>query len=290
MSRFVSFLLGLIMMLILIGCGGGRGGMTPVLMSDPLPSSTEIRATIQRIEQRADSVLATDAILLSVRNGALGRAQTQCDHTSCTTVVPTGAPPLTYTAATAPVPVGLPGTRFGGITRHGGVVLSTYEYTDDTTAYGLGGWMDYNYFTTKLLEFIDGTTGTVRGGSLAAYSLGDATGTNPVSGSATWTGAMVGSEGAATATFGKPVRGDATLTFDFAQMDLDVAFTRIRDLDGTRSHADMRWQNLPAVNGRFGTGDDGNSIQGQFYGPNHEEVGGVFERNQIIGAFGASRQ
>ena len=31
-------------------------------------------------------------------------------------------------------------------------------------------------------------------------------------------------------------------------------------------------------------------ISGQFYGPNHEEVGGVFERNMIVGAFGAKRE
>ena len=31
-------------------------------------------------------------------------------------------------------------------------------------------------------------------------------------------------------------------------------------------------------------------IKATFYGPNHEEVGGVFERDNIVGAFGAKRQ
>ena len=50
----------------------------------------------------------------------------------------------------------------------------------------------------------------------------------------------------------------------------------------------MTWENLPVRNGRFGEGFDDPTIEGRFYGPNHEEVGGIFERNQIIGAFGAT--
>lgn len=34
---------------------------------------------------------------------------------------------------------------------------------------------------------------------------------------------------------------------------------------------------------------DGSGIQGCFYGPNHEEVDGVFLRDMISGSFGASR-
>lgn len=37
-----------------------------------------------------------------------------------------------------------------------------------------------------------------------------------------------------------------------------------------------------------GSGPD--HIEGRFYGPNHEETGGVFERNNIASAFGAIRE
>ena len=30
-------------------------------------------------------------------------------------------------------------------------------------------------------------------------------------------------------------------------------------------------------------------FEGTFYGTNHNEVGGIFDRNDILGAFGASR-
>jgi hypothetical protein len=52
----------------------------------------------------------------------------------------------------------------------------------------------------------------------------------------------------------------------------------------------MNWQDIPLASGSFQSGSGRNQISGQFYGPNHEEVGGVFERNQVIGAFGAKRE
>lgn len=61
-------------------------------------------------------------------------------------------------------------------------------------------------------------------------------------------------------------------------------------LTGPRTYAPMTWDDVPVLGGRFSDGTGSNSLEGTFYGDNHEEVGGIFERNQIIGAFGASRQ
>ena len=48
----------------------------------------------------------------------------------------------------------------------------------------------------------------------------------------------------------------------------------------------IEWNGLPIDDsGVF----SGTGIQGRFYGPNHEEVGGVFLRDMISGSFGASR-
>ena len=156
----------------------------------------------------------------------------------------------------------------------------------------LGGWLDYSAFGAEVNSIVSGVSdgvdlrGTIWGG---AYSLGDATGTTPAFGNATWTGTMVGGDTSSTANRGNRIQGDATLTFDLSQRDLDVAFTNIRDIDAGRQHGNIAWQNIPVLSGSFSTGLDGNSIDGRFYGPNHEEVGGIFERNQIIGAFGAKR-
>ena len=84
---------------------------------------------------------------------------------------------------------------------------------------------------------------------------------------------------------------DTELTADFASSNLDVAITRIYDDEANR-RTDIIWTDVPlGSGGSFGRGvSDGDKIEGTFYGPNHEEVGGVFERNNIVGAFGAKRQ
>ena len=95
----------------------------------------------------------------------------------------------------------------------------------------------------------------------------------------------------ATASRFNTIRGDADLTIaDLAAPSLDVAFTGIRDTDAGGQRADMIWTGIPLTGGSFDSGFDGNSIQGKFYGPNHQEVGGIFERDKVIGAFGAKRQ
>ncbi len=86
------------------------------------------------------------------------------------------------------------------------------------------------------------------------------------------------------------IAGDAVLTIaDFPDPRIAVTFTNIKDLGTDQARDDMTWSGIPLTDGGFATGTAGNSIQGQFYGPGHEEVGGVFERNQVIGAFGAKR-
>ena len=49
------------------------------------------------------------------------------------------------------------------------------------------------------------------------------------------------------------------------------------------------WANLPLMNGGFSTSSQSGSIEGTFYGSTHDEVGGIFDRNDIVGAFGAAR-
>ena len=103
---------------------------------------------------------------------------------------------------------------------------------------------------------------------------------------------MVGADvGSATATE-RPdlVQGDATVTADLDNADVDVAFTRIVNLGTGGARADMTWTGLPLGDGGFGRGSGEDRIEGRFYGPNHEEAGGIFERDRIVGAFGARRQ
>lgn len=110
---------------------------------------------------------------------------------------------------------------------------------------------------------------------------------DPVPVSMTWTGLAVA---VPVDTPDRTVTGrvDATYSFDqdpthpFALDTLDVTLSEL-----TEGYAPITWENVPMRDGWFGT-EDG-SLSGSFYGPNHEEVGGAFERGGLIGAFGAER-
>ena len=112
------------------------------------------------------------------------------------------------------------------------------------------------------------------------FSSGWRLGTHPVSGSASWTGVMVGRDVCSTAF----VEGDATVTMDPAAARVGADFSDVAALDGNR-YRDMRRAGMGVSRGRF----SGSDTVGHFYGPNDEEVGGVFERDRIVGAFGAKR-
>ena len=59
--------------------------------------------------------------------------------------------------------------------------------------------------------------------------------------------------------------------------------------DGTGSPS-MLFPNVPiAANGTFSSTSNGD-IDGAFYGTGHTEVGGTFNQQGIIGAFGGTRQ
>ncbi|MCY4356205.1 MAG: hypothetical protein OXD01_01640 [Gammaproteobacteria bacterium] len=102
----------------------------------------------------------------------------------------------------------------------------------------------------------------------------------PAQGSATWSGDMVGLD-----ANNRRVRGEAVLTIsDLSNPQVDVTLK-------PQAHSVMQWNNLPVVSGRFSQKrrvDD--YIRGEFYGQRAQETGGVFEKNGIVGAFGAVEQ
>ena len=141
---------------------------------------------------------------------------------------------------------------------------------DDVNVYG--HWLDHSVFA-----MVD---------DAVAVSFGDFRNTNPtVIGGGVWRGAMVGVD---TRTRER-VDGDAELEIeDFARPEVDVAFTGIEDAGG-RARGDIGWRDIPVLQGAFEARDETGSIEGRFYGPEHQEAGGIFERDRLVGAFGASR-
>ncbi len=133
-----------------------------------------------------------------------------------------------------------------------------------------GQWMDESVFA-----IVEGTT---------AVSFGAASGTTPSApGGAVWHGAFVAVDTR------ERIEGAAVIDIDdLARPDVDIAFTPLIDAQGIAGDG-LRWDDIPVVDGAFGWQDDASMIEGRFYGSDHQEVGGIFERNQLTGAFGASR-
>ncbi len=101
----------------------------------------------------------------------------------------------------------------------------------------------------------------------------------PLRGSAAWRGDMVGLDSS-----NRAVRGGAGLAIaDLSDPSVDVTLA-------PRGRAAMRWEDLPVTSGGFsGERRADGYIRGGFHGRGAGEAGGVFERNGITGAFGASR-
>ena len=156
-------------------------------------------------------------------------------------------------------------------------------------------------------------------------SIGKGAGSNPTI-EGTWEGAMIGvfKEEKWTGTsgecpgnicsfakarslgMGNLLTGDASVSVALGGDNGDkvsVSFTDIVDSVTGAKHGGLSWEDIPLQNGVFSYGEYSqenpdnlayprNAISGSFYGPAHlaNEVGGVFERNYMMGSFGAKRQ
>ena len=293
------YLMLIVMAGSVLGCstGGNR-----------IPTSNP-SATIHGIAVESDSLIIGDIFVANpdlIQSAGANHFTTSCDGQTCTIAYPENLG----------AGWNLPEMESTVETFHGGrhVVEAQWNETIHGVPLGVnsgidltnpsisfmshGGWMEYAYFATDTVSIND----NVYWGY--AFSIGDDTGSNPV-GSATWEGAMVGGffeeSSPGSGDRGHRVQGEATLTFWLADATLDAAFTNIVDISVQLSehsphphprHPSMYWEDLTVQDGRFRReGSEGHFIQGQFYGPNHQEVGGIFEHNNnIAGAFGARRQ
>ena len=108
---------------------------------------------------------------------------------------------------------------------------------------------------------------------------------------ATWMGAMTGY---ADDDPRSVLAGAANVTYNVGGRNYVVAeFKDIRNLSNGQAHPvrEVYFGNVSvASDGSFAVNDNTGRINGGFYGPNQEEVAGTFHKNDIIGAFGASRE
>ena len=72
---------------------------------------------------------------------------------------------------------------------------------------------------------------------------------------------------------------------------IDVHFTDIVNLSSGDTHSDISYVGASISDGKgiYSVPSARNYVNGEFMGPNNEEVVGVFEHEDLIGAFGAKR-
>ena len=141
------------------------------------------------------------------------------------------------------------------------------------------GLLEHGIFYANEIEF-----GGER--SIDVNAIGEATGAAPAAGTATWSGIVTGFDADGW------VYGDTTLTMDFQDVTVDVAFGEFVGLSADAPRYNVAaWTDLPVVDGGFQSDEATRSIQGAFYGSAGNEAGGVFfDRGEGVGgAFGAVR-
>ena len=244
----------------LAGCGGGGGGGGGgnVRVDDP----TGVQAELDAVDTGDGT-----AVLLVTEGGrpVFEESESLSARDRAAADAGSGRGNATLTRA---------GER-GGLPHYVARVSGSNEDGITLTFDGYGAWGEYQAFQVVGIA-AEGVTVFVAGSS------GRFSESNPVGeGTATWRGAMIGESG------DKFLSGDSTLVYDFSSATVDVRMTGIRDWNTPQTYPDMVWSGLDVRNGTF---TDVRTIRGSFYGPNHEEAGGVFDRGAITGAFGAKRE
>ena len=201
------------------------------------------------------------------------------------------------------------GISFAQSRRVGGEIpfVGNSETTEVIT---YGGWLEHHFFGVQ--STFDGNTEDPSQVALFSYTFGNASGTNPDdSGSGTWNGVAIGVDASKRFEERRLLTADVTVSIeDFLSPTVDVMFESIEDLrtgdpltvSGFTVDS-IGWEDIDLTDGSFDRLEHGdkdpddlsnplelrNRIAGKFYGPGHEEVGGIFEYATVAGSFGAAR-
>lgn len=252
---------------------------------DPPTPEKQARETNAAIVGAANTLLMGDRLGYFATDDEVERTNTTCRGDTC-------AAGFTYLSGAGGF--GVEGSELTLLRERRGVSLVRQERSGADRGYeAYGGWLEHSLFGTRLTLFTD-EAGPSRGASIvSSYSLGFSTGENPsAEGSARWEGLMLGRDLRASAGRGQVIRGDADVTVEFgvAAITADVAFTDIVNIETGAAQNDMAWRGMALEDGGFARRNaPGDTVSGRFYGPNEEEVGGIFERDGIAGAFGGRR-
>ena len=175
---------------------------------------------------------------------------------------------------------------------------------EDMTAEDLGPWEEETFHLRGGLDAAGAAVSFgvgLRNGLAQPWASGPTPGTDlsdnrALSGSATWTGALLGVSRPDAHT----IAGDARLAVDLETLAGDLDFTGLERW-GTKAapgaagsgtmwgDGDLGYTVRVSGNGFEKTGGDAGEITGAFFGPAHEGMGGVLERDDLAAGFGGRR-
>ena len=253
---------------------------------DPPTTDEQARETHGTIVGGANTLLMGDWLAWLAADDDVERTNTTCRGDTCATG---------FVSLSRASRFGLDGWELTLLRERRGVRLFRQKLPElDRDYEAWGGWLEHSLFATRLTRFAD-DAGSSGGASVVfGYSLGFSSGENPTAaeGSARWEGLMLGRDLRASPGRGQAIRGDADVTVEFgtAAMTAHVAFTDIVNIETGDMRNDIAWRGVAVEDGGFVQRNaPGDGVSGRFYGPEEEEVGGVFERDGIAGAFGGRR-
>lgn len=304
----VHFVAAAGLVLALTGCGGGGdgGGGSPSDrelevgrelggLSVPSFTADEFESGVDRAAGNANTLVLSDTVSLVDVPGLPSelRFHTQCMLDRCEQEEPISGETVEvtldeYLADDGAVDSLVPrpaGERYG-------IRIARVRFSERTpdgdmlTFEGYGGWMEHGAFLVTEGEIQEGDFLGAR--LFASSSFGDSPNTVPDM-EASWNGIVAGIDTSRTDTQGNIVQGQVRIGLEspHGAPVVDVAFTDLYDLETEEGRDSIYWDDVPVTPLGF---SDGSSIDGRFYGSGHEEASGVFERDDLLGAFGATKQ
>ena len=223
---------------------------------------------------------------------------------SCTTGgcrIGSGEPPPIDVQISKGLSLNKPTLELQPVMSHNGVSIGQVRATTVSAEVQLyGGWMENSAFFVRWISHPDFNAAFPHAFGYTHFlrEMGNFYRDNPQdlasSGQrlkATWTGAAVGIR-YGSGHEGNVVHGTSLIAItDFTNATMDVSLASLYDLDAGTGLDPIVWRGLTITKGGFSSGaaNSGNQVHGRFYGENHTEVVGTFDRDSITGAFGAIR-
>ena len=300
--------------------GGGGGGPTMPTGPQALPSAliadvatarsrisgssaptttmpTEIQAAFQMEAMDADTLITSDAFVTNATSPSGTDMSTENNIT---------LDDFTFSSSLANIRMEIAdrfnlegvSSQYSPVMDHQGVMLAQYQAAgrtdgNDVLEYkSYGGWLANSAFSVDMLTIDHGSR---EDSILIGISYGDATGSKPGGNLVQYRGIMAGIN----KNDGDVVQGTMTIDVAVPVNAINIAFNDIVNINDGSTVLEMQWNGLSiSTAGTFsattatlhsGVSIDAD-IEGTFYGTGHTEVGGTFNRNNIIGAFGGTRR